>query len=118
MRSGTSRALSCAAFLVGAFSLPLSAQAPPTIQATPSIAIQPAQVPEGRVSFRPEQSFLGVKDGQTPAAVNANSAQRPCDACPLRDISAAFLQGVGINVLYGLGNLARGEVTARVTPKT
>ena len=30
----------------------------------------------------------------------------------------SFLQNVGINVLYGLGNLARGEQTARITPKT
>jgi len=30
----------------------------------------------------------------------------------------SFLQNVGINVLYGLGNLARGEVTAHITPKT
>ena len=30
----------------------------------------------------------------------------------------SFLQATGINVLYGLGNLARGQVTARITPKT
>jgi len=55
---------------------------------------------------------------QVQPGVNTTNSQRACDACPLRRVGMSFLQATGINVLYGLGNLARGEVTARITPKT
>jgi len=41
-----------------------------------------------------------------------------CEGCPPRRVGMSFLQTTGINVAYGLGNLARGQVTARITPKT
>ena len=44
--------------------------------------------------------------------------KRPCVGCPPRSVGRAFLQTTIINVFYGLANLARGQVTARVTPKT
>jgi hypothetical protein len=43
---------------------------------------------------------------------------RPCPACPPRSVGRAFLQTTVVNVFYGLANLVRGQVTARVTPKT
>jgi Domain of unknown function (DUF3943) len=55
---------------------------------------------------------------QTPAAVDATDARRACDSCPPRRVGMSFLQTTGINVIYELGNLARGQVTARITPKT
>lgn len=51
-------------------------------------------------------------------AVNTTDAQRACDGCPPRRIGTALLQTTGINVVYGLANLARGQVTGRITPKT
>ena len=51
-------------------------------------------------------------------AVTAADARRPCEGCPPRRVGKSFLQATGINVLYGLGNLARGQVTARITPET
>ena len=47
---------------------------------------------------------------QTPAGA--------CDGCPKRSVGRAFLDTTLINVVYGLANLARGQVTAEVTPKT
>jgi len=43
---------------------------------------------------------------------------RACDGCPWRRPGHALLQSTYINVVYGLANLARGQVTARITPAT
>jgi hypothetical protein len=57
-------------------------------------------------------------DDQGPAAVNAPDARRACDGCPPRRIGMSLLQATGINVFYEIANLARGQVTALITPKT
>lgn len=44
--------------------------------------------------------------------------RRACDGCPPRSVGKALFQTTMINVAYGLANLIRGQVTARVTPKT
>jgi pimeloyl-ACP methyl ester carboxylesterase len=41
-----------------------------------------------------------------------------CDGCPRRGVGRALLDTTVINVVYGLANLARGQVTAEVTPTT
>jgi hypothetical protein len=51
-------------------------------------------------------------------AVDTKEPQRACAGCPPRRIGRSFLQATGVNVVYGLGNLARGQVTGRITPKT
>ena len=43
---------------------------------------------------------------------------RACEGCPRRRVGRSIFQLTMVNVFYGLGNLARGQVTARVTPKT
>jgi hypothetical protein len=43
---------------------------------------------------------------------------RACDGCLWRRPGHALLQTTMVNVLYELGNLARGQVTARITPAT
>ncbi len=43
---------------------------------------------------------------------------RACEGCPPRSVGRAVFQTTIVNVLYGLANLARGQVTAEVTPKT
>jgi len=57
-------------------------------------------------------------EDQGPAAVDVKDPRRACEGCPPRRIGMSLLQATGINVIYGLGNLARGQVTARITPKT
>jgi len=59
-----------------------------------------------------------AQDDQAPAAVDARAARTACGGCPPRRVGMSFLQATGINVIYGLGNLARGQVTGRITPKT
>ena len=44
--------------------------------------------------------------------------RRACDGCPRRSVGHAFLDTTVINVFYELANLARGQVTAQITPKT
>src|SRR5262245_21522403 len=57
-----------------------------------------------------------VQENQSPAVLKAEEEQ--CDGCPPRRIGHSFLQVTGVNVIYEIGNLARGQVTARITPKT
>jgi len=44
--------------------------------------------------------------------------RRACEGCPPRSVGRALFQTTVVNVFYGLANLARGQVTARVTPTT
>ena len=43
---------------------------------------------------------------------------RTCDGCPDRSVGRSLLQTTMINVFYEIANLARGQVTAHITPKT
>ena len=99
----------------------------------------------GRASAQPERTtasgpfigptrpaMAGVSDvspttvtGPTRSAQEQGSTQewwvaegRSCDGCLWRRPGHAFLQATYVNVLYGLANLARGQVTARITPAT
>jgi hypothetical protein len=55
----------------------------------------------------------GTSPDQSPPA-----DARPCEGCPSRSVRKSLVQVTVINVAYGLANLIRGQVTARVTPKT
>ena len=58
-----------------------------------------------------------IADGnQNPGRPAEQADGRACDGCPSRRPGHALLQTTAVNVVYGLGNLARGQVTARVTP--
>jgi len=48
----------------------------------------------------------------------SDAERRACDGCPRRSVGRAFLDVTIINAFYELANLARGQVTARITPKT
>ena len=58
-----------------------------------------------------------VQGDQAPAAI-ARDPGRACEGCPPRRVGTSLLQTTGINVMYELANLVRGQVTARITPKT
>jgi hypothetical protein len=44
--------------------------------------------------------------------------KRACEGCPRRRVGAAMWQTTIINGVYELGNLIRGQETAKITPKT
>jgi len=44
--------------------------------------------------------------------------RRACEGCPKRSVGKAFLWATLVNVVYGSANLARGQVTGRITPKS
>jgi hypothetical protein len=77
----------------------------------------------------PDQSLQTVPDPATAASVSdsliARIKQAPwiaegraCEGCPRRRVGTAFLQTTYVNVFYELANLARGQDTAKITPKT
>jgi hypothetical protein len=70
----------------------------------------------------PEPSFLARSIESAvlfePQPVDPYPKARACPSCPPRSVGRAFLQTTVVNVFYGLANLVRGQVTARVTPKT
>ena len=53
-----------------------------------------------------------------PNAISWESERRACDGCPRRSVGRAFLDTTLVNVLYETANLVRGQVTAKITPKT
>ena len=56
---------------------------------------------------------------QTTAPQTAWAAEgRACPGCPKRSVAKALIQTTVINGLYELANLARGQVTAEITPET
>jgi hypothetical protein len=57
---------------------------------------------------------VGVQD---PASAPQGD-RRACDGCPPRSVGRALLQTTIVNGIYELANLARGQVTARITPET
>ena len=62
-------------------------------------------------------SFAGAA-AQTPGQPAWILERRACEGCPPRSVGKALLQTTIVNVFYELANLARGQVTAHITPKT
>jgi hypothetical protein len=91
-----------------------------------------AALPSPAASIRPAPSIFDVDfdrvapvaggpGGQRPAGSNQPAwaaERRACDGCPRRSVGHAFLDTTIVNVFYEAANLARGQVTARITPKT
>lgn len=70
-----------------------------------------------RAELFPASSSLQSAAQPVPAPSWA-AEHRACEGCSPRRNGHAFLQATYINVVYGLANLVRGQVTARITPKT
>ena len=62
--------------------------------------------------------FAAASVAQTPGQPSWIGERRACEGCPPRSVGRALFQTTVVNVVYGLANLARGQVTAKVTPKT
>lgn len=63
-----------------------------------------------------ERKTDGVGDATTPPVSEETETGRACDECPSFPLRRALLETTTINGLYGLGNLVRGQASARVTP--
>lgn len=78
-----------------------------------------AQAPAASTFSIDRITWRGLPIGGVTYSTNAAyQAPSSCDGCPKRSVGRAFLDTTLINVVYGLANLARGQVTAEVTPKT
>ena len=62
--------------------------------------------------------FAAASASQTTGQPSWIVEGRACEGCPPRSVGRALFQTTFVNVLYGLVNLARGQVTALITPKT
>jgi hypothetical protein len=57
-------------------------------------------------------------DAQPAGAPTWITERRACPGCPPRSVGKALFQTTIVNVAYELANLIRGQVTARITPKS
>ena len=62
--------------------------------------------------------FAAASVAQTPGQPSWIVERRACEGCPPRSVGRALFQTTVVNVMYGVANLVRGQVTARITPKT
>lgn len=75
---------------------------------------QPPSEPTAPLTLPSAAELVDAAEHQPPPAAD----NRACDACPPRSVGRALWQTTAINVIYGVANLARGQETAKVTPKT
>ena len=86
---------------------------PPTVSSLPDLAA--ALAPTAAAMPTPWAEAVRVQPATQPTWVTEN---RACPGCPRRSVRRALWQTTVINGLYGLANLARGQVTAEITPET
>ncbi len=97
----------------------LAQQAP----ASPAFEGRPALLLPGSALFAfveagTDEDESGTGVAQDGPAVDRFASRRACDGCPPRSVGKALLHATIINGAYELANLARGQVTAEITPKT
>jgi hypothetical protein len=63
-------------------------------------------------------AVAGPVTAQTSASPQDPPPAAPCDTCPARSVGRALFQTTMVNVAYELANLARGQVTAHITPRS
>ena len=115
--------LTCAAVL-GGMTIARAQTAPdvpPLQDARPSVsALTPEQAPDSNETANETNAERArpTEGGETPGQPTPNAERRACEGCPRRSVGKAFLQTTIVNGLYGVANLVRGQVTARITPQT
>lgn len=72
--------------------------------------------PDAPSSLAAQAAMLVAQEAATPPAWVAE--RRACEACPPRSVGKALLQTTIVNGFYEAANLIRGQVTARITPKS
>ena len=94
-------------------------------QALDGLVEPPPSLPFGLVSRPAPPLFAFDFAGEVPAEARQNlpasdwrAERRACEGCPRRSVGHAFLDTTIINGFYELANLARGQVTAHISPKS
>jgi hypothetical protein len=72
----------------------------------------------GAASAARAQTTTGPSDTQSADQPSWIAERRACPGCPPRSVGKALFQTTIVNVAYELANLIRGQVTARITPKS
>ena len=87
---------------------------------TPADTDQPLPLTEiGKTLFTTPDTQAGAASASSQAGQTWWQAEkRACEGCPRRSVGKAIWQTTFVNVVYGLGNLARGQDTAKITPET
>jgi hypothetical protein len=114
------RPASTLAFILLLPAVPTTAQppAPPSLIAVPGAPARAESV-ETPAPAGPAPSLAdAVRKASLLTASPDRVYDRACDGCAWRRPGHALVQATWVNVLYGLGNLVRGEETAKVTPAT
>ncbi len=97
------------------------AQTPPATSADPDISppwlTAAAERAATLLAAGADVQTAGVA-GQDPDQPWWVAERRACEGCPKRSVGKAFLWATLVNVVYGSANLARGQVTGRITPKS
>ena len=81
-------------------------------------AASPADASDVPALLSDPSAFLVSSAAQAPGQPSWIIEGRACEGCPPRSVGRAVFQTTVVNVFYGLANIARGQVTARITPKT
>ena len=116
-------ALTCVALLGTAVtsradpaSQPAPGQDRPVSLLTQALDVLPASTDVAVERSRSGQGSSNGEQGQAPSDWVAE--RRACEGCPPRSVGRALFQTTMINVVYEAANLIRGQVTAKITPKT
>src|SRR5215203_1092128 len=72
----------------------------------------------GAESAARAQTIAKPSDTQPADQPSWIAERRACPGCPPRSVGKALFQTTMVNVVYELANLIRGQVTARITPKS
>src|SRR5215204_7335264 len=72
----------------------------------------------GAESAARAQTIAKPSDTQPADQPSWIAERRACPGCPPRSVGKALFQTTMVNVVYELANLVRGQVTARITPKS
>jgi len=59
-----------------------------------------------------------LPEASTPGQDGPAEALRACPGCPERHLFLPYLESTGLNVLYNIGNRARGHETAKIGPSS
>jgi hypothetical protein len=98
-----------------------SAQTPPATAPDPAVSppwlVAAAERAATSLAVGADVQTAGVA-GQDPDQPWWVAERRACEGCPPRSVGKAFLWATMVNVVYGSANLARGQVTGRITPKS
>jgi hypothetical protein len=98
-------------------------EAEDTVQPVATTQLFAAQAPRPFIWRTSPFPIATAFEASTPGPIQVSpphwsTERRACEGCPRRSVGRAFLDTTIINVFYELANLARGQVTAHITPKT